>query len=141
MSSLSGLSEAKGLSFLRCGVDYSSPGALIAPDVLAQPFELQDLAVVYEEVALVAVVFDVPLKDRTVGGFKHHVLKAEAVDDGCGRAGIPFGDVLSNALGLDHDDGCAGIESLLASAHQVADVLLALGCEFGFAGVTAGANL
>ena len=73
MSSLSGLSEAKGLSFLRCGVNYSSPGALIAPDVLAQPFELQDLAVVNEKVAFVAVVFDVPLKDRAIGGFKHDV--------------------------------------------------------------------
>ena len=65
-----------------------------------------------EEVALIAVVLDVPLDD-----------------------------ILGDALGLDHDDGCAGIESLLASVHQVADVLLAFSRELSFAGVTARAGV
>ena len=55
-------------------VDNPAPGALIAPDILAQAFQLQDLAVVNEEVYFIAVIFDVPLEDGAIGSLKHDVL-------------------------------------------------------------------
>jgi hypothetical protein len=97
--------------------------------------------VVDEEVHLVAVVLDVPLEDRSVGGLEHHVLEPEPVDDGGCGAGVPLGDVLGDALRLDHDDRGARVERAPAAVHEVADVLLALGGQLGLARVAAGSDL
>src|SRR5690625_2176451 len=71
------------------GVGDPAPGGLVAPDVLAQALELQDLRVVDEQVDLVAIVLDVPLEHLWVRGFEHDLLQADTVDDGRDRAGVP----------------------------------------------------
>ena len=76
-----------------------------------------------EEVALIAVVLDVPLEDGAVSGLEHDVLLTQAVDDGRRGTGVPLDDILGDALGLDHDDRGTGVECALTAVDEVADVL------------------
>src|SRR4051812_4533193 len=122
--SLGGARGPRGSSLWpRGGVDDAAPGGLVAPDVLAKSLELQNLAVVDEEVDLVAVVLDVPFEDRAVGSLEHHVLESEAVDDRRRGGRVPFRHVFGDALRLDHDDRRAGLERPAPAVDEVADVL------------------
>src|SRR5262245_6282318 len=83
--------------------DDAAPEALGPPDARAQSLQLNDLAVVHEEVYLGAVVLDVPGEHLRVGGLEHDLLQPHGVDDPGHDAGAPGADVLRDPLRLDHD--------------------------------------
>src|SRR5262245_64935763 len=72
----------------------AAPEAFRSPDARAQSFELNDLAVIYEEIHLRAVILDVPREDIRISGLEHDLLQAERVDDLGDRVGAPSLDVL-----------------------------------------------
>src|SRR5207248_11713512 len=91
----------------------STPCALGAPDAGAQRLQLHDLAVVDEQVDIVAVVFDIPFEYFGVRGLEHDFVESDLVDDPCYYVGAPAPDVLGDALAFDHDDIRPGIECAL----------------------------
>src|SRR5437899_13028264 len=97
----------------------ASPAALGSPKSRAQAFELNNLAVIDEQVHLGAIVLDVPFEDRRIGGFEHHRGEPKAVDEGGNRIGSPRRAAFGSALRLDHDPLGAGAEpSPRQSAHS-----------------------
>src|SRR6478609_7611386 len=87
-------------------------GALRTPDAAAQAFKLHDLTVVYKQVDVDTVVFDVPLEYWRIGGFEHHVLHTHLLHNPGRNIGAPWVSILSYAFRLDHDDGSACIQAL-----------------------------
>jgi hypothetical protein len=70
------------------------PGVMRAPDASAEAFELDDLAVVDEQVDVDAVVLDVPGEDLRLGRLEHHVFEPEFrhdVSDDVGAASAVTG--------------------------------------------------
>src|SRR5215211_972373 len=121
--------------------DDASPKALGAPDIAAQAPELNDLAVVDEQIDLGAVVLDVPAEDLGIGGLKHHLLHSQLARDRRDGVGAPGRDLLGDALGLDHDHVGAGVQAASRDVDGIADVAGALLLEL-FRGVgAAGAGL
>lgn len=53
--------------------DDSSPDVIGAPDALAGTFQLHELAVIDKEIHLRTVIFDIPLENLRIGGFKHYI--------------------------------------------------------------------
>jgi len=51
----------------------TTPSALGAPDARAQRLELHDLAVIDEQIDLIAVTFYVPFEYRRVRALEHHL--------------------------------------------------------------------
>src|SRR5437773_12333246 len=82
--------------------EHPAPEALGPPDTRTQALQLDDLAMVYEEVHLWTVVLDVPGEHLRVGGLEHHALQPQRVDDPGDHIGAPGLDVLRDPLRLDH---------------------------------------
>src|SRR5215469_4958996 len=88
------------------------------PEAAAQGFELNNLAVVYEQIHLRAEVFYVPGEHFRFGGFKHDVLKAERVGELGGHICAPGIDAFRDAFGFDHYEQSAGIEEALGAVNR-----------------------
>src|SRR5262245_17467282 len=119
----------------------AAPEAFRSPDARAQGFELNDLAVVYEEIHLRAVVLDVPLEDLRVGGLEHDLLQAERVDDLSYRVGAPSLDVLGDSFRFDHQHVGPGLQKTLCLPDGPFHVARPFGLQFGYGGRPAGAEL
>src|SRR5205814_5569066 len=90
--------------------DDFPPEVRRAPDPRPQALELDDLAVVYEQMDLGSVILYVPCKHVRVGRLEHDALKAEGIDDPRRHVGAPPFHVLGDPLGFDHDKIGAGID-------------------------------
>src|SRR5207244_11406988 len=90
--------------------DDFPPEVRRAPDPRPQALELDDLAVVYEQMDLGSVILYVPCKHVRVGRLEHDALKAEGIDDPRRHVGAPPFHVLGDPLGFDHDQLGPGIE-------------------------------
>src|SRR6266545_1704766 len=119
----------------------AAPEAFRSPDARAQGFELNDLAVVYEEIHLRAVVLDVPREDLRVGGLEHDLLQAERVDDLSDRVGAPSLDVLGDSFRFDHEHVGPGLQKTLRLPDSPFHVARPFGLQFGYGGGPAGPEL
>src|SRR6266545_1686497 len=99
----------------------AAPEAFRSPDARAQGFELNDLAVVYEEIHLRAVVLDVPREDL--------------------RVGAPSLDVLGDSFRFDHEHVGPGLQKTLRLPDSPFHVARPFGLQFGYGGGPAGPEL
>src|SRR5215510_4916132 len=119
----------------------AAPEAFRSPNARAQSFELNDLAVVYEEIDLRAVALDVPREDLRVGGLEHDLLQAERVDDPGDRVGAPGLDVFCNSFGFDHQHVSPGLQKTLRLPDGPFHVARPFGLQFRYGGGPAGPEL
>src|SRR5215510_1055730 len=117
----------------------AAPEAFCSPDARAQSFELNDLAMVYEEIHLRSVVLDIPREDLRVGGLEHDLLQAERVDDLSDRVGAPSLDVLGDPFRFDHQHVSPGLQETLRLPDGPFHVACPFGFQFGYGGGPAGA--
>jgi hypothetical protein len=104
---------SKRLLASRSEILNAAPRTLRAADAGSQRLKLYDLAMVNEEIDLVAVILDLPFEHRWVRSFKHHLFKSELIDDARDHVSTPGLDVFRNSLALDHDDIGASVEDAL----------------------------
>ncbi len=101
---------------LRCGppnlilISHDpAPNALRSPNSRPQTLELNNLAMIHEEIHRRAVVFYVPGEYFRIGGLEHEVLDSEFACKLGYNIAAPGFYIFRNALGFNHDDFGAGL--------------------------------
>lgn len=117
---LHGQVNRKTSNLLRAEGNDLAPSVRSAPDAGPQTCELYNLAVIHKQVNIDAKLSNVPIEHTRVSGLKHNTLRGELFHNPGYDVGPPRLDVLSDALGLDHQALDAGIEELMAKIHQLA---------------------
>src|SRR5207247_4894495 len=108
------------------GTPPPPPHGACTPDPRPQALELDDLAVVHEQVYLRPVVLDVPREHLGIRGLEHQLLETQLFDELGRNAGAHLRDILRDPLRLDHDHVGAGLEEPPRAGDRLRGILLAL---------------
>src|SRR5262249_12277192 len=111
------------------------------PDPRPQAFELNDLAVVHEQIDIRPVVLDVPGEHLRIGGLEHDLLQAQGVDELGHHVGTPGGDVLRAAFRFEHEEVSARVEAAAGLIDCPARIARTFGGQLGGGTGAAGAEL
>src|SRR6266705_1951285 len=108
----------------------AAPDTRRSPDSATDDFELDDLAVIHEEVDVGTVVLHVPREHVGVGRLEHDLLRSEGADDLRDDVRAPRLHALRDAFRFDHDQVRPCLEELLRGRDGPAGIAHALCLEF-----------